>query len=98
MKKNIALINASAAKLFVTAIATFTSCGNSNFSALQAKVYSLQKELKKFTGEKALTGQRLLRFDSLDFDFYSGQKWNSFAISHADNIKVYYPDGSSTEG
>ncbi|HWJ90616.1 MAG TPA: ester cyclase [Flavisolibacter sp.] len=45
-----------------------------------------------------LTQERLRRFDSLDFQFYSNQKWDSFAISHAADIKVYYPDGTTTTG
>ena len=57
-----------------------------------------QEELKKFRDEKALTDARLVRFDSLDFDIYSNQKWDSFGISHDGNIKVYYPDGSVTVG
>lgn len=81
-------------------IATSTSCSknSSNTIAMQTKIDSLQMELKKFKDEKALTEMRLVRFDSLDFDFYSAQKWDSLAISHADNIKVYYPDGSITKG
>ena len=45
-----------------------------------------------------LTQERLRRFDSLDFQFYSNQRWDSFAISHDPNIKVYYPDGTVTTG
>ena len=40
----------------------------------------------------------LARMDSLDFQFYSNQKWDSLAISHDSNIKVYYPDGTITTG
>ncbi len=36
--------------------------------------------------------------DTLDFDYYSNQKWDQFDRSHAENIKVYYPDGSITTG
>ena len=57
-----------------------------------------QEELNKFREEKALTEMRLVRFDSLDFDIYSNQKWDEFSISHDKNIKVYYPDGSTTVG
>ncbi|TCZ72952.1 ester cyclase [Flaviaesturariibacter aridisoli] len=46
----------------------------------------------------ALTQERLRRFDSLDFQFYSNQQWDSFAISHDQNIRVIYPDGSETTG
>ena len=48
--------------------------------------------------DEKLTKERLRRFDSLDFQFYSSQKWDSFAISHDENIKVYYPDGTTTTG
>ena len=48
--------------------------------------------------DKQLTGERLRRFDSLDFQFYSNQIWDSFAVSHDANIKVYYPDGTTTTG
>ena len=87
------------ATLFVIA-ATFSSCtsNNGNSSNLQAKIDSLQAELKKLTDEKAITEQRLLVFDTLDYDFYSNQKWDMFNHSHADNIKVYYPDGMITTG
>jgi SnoaL-like polyketide cyclase len=100
MKKATTTIKVMAALLVIAATVTFTSCTNNggNSSTLQAKVDSLQNELKKFTDEKALTGQRLLVFDTLDYDFYSNQKWEHFNHSHADNIKVYYPDGHVTEG
>ena len=84
----------------VIVITAFISCTDSadNSSNLQAKVDSLQNELKKFVGEEALTKMRLARFDSLDYVFYSNQDWKNFSISHADDIKVYYPDGMITTG
>lgn len=94
--KTVTSITAVTTILFVATLST-TSC-TSNNADLEAKVDSLQSELKKITDEKALTDQRLARFDSLDYLFYSGQKWDDFDISHADNIKVYYPDGFVTEG
>lgn len=59
---------------------------------------SSQDELNKYVEEKKMTEERLIRFDSLDFDIYSNQKWDEFSISHDENIKVYYPDGSITTG
>lgn len=78
-----------------------TSCTNKNngdASNLQAKVDSLQNELKKFKDEKAATELRLAKFDTLDFEFYSNQKWDKFTHNHANNIKVVYPDGNITTG
>ena len=73
------------------------SCTN-NDASMQAKIDSLQAELKKLTDERALTEHRLMVFDTLDYDFYSNQKWDMFNHSHADNITVYYPDGNTTKG
>src|SRR5689334_12999747 len=50
------------------------------------------------TNNKELTEERLRRFDTLDFKFYSNQMWDSLAISHDANIKVYYTDGTTTTG
>jgi hypothetical protein len=82
----------------MTTITVFTSCKNSNDGNLQEKVNALQAELDKYKADEKLQNERLARFDSLDFDFYSNQKWDQFNISHADNIKVFYPDGSITTG
>ena len=100
MKKLIIQLHMLVALLVLAATATFTSCTTSSGDtpALQAKVDSLQNELKKFTDEKALTERRLAIFDTLDYEFYSNQKWDMFNHSHADNIKVYYPDGNVTTG
>jgi len=100
MKDTTIRITVVVAALLLSATATFTSCANDgdNSSNLQVKVDSLQNELKKFTDEKALTEVRLTRFDSLDYEFYSNQDWNNFSVSHADDIKVYYPDGNITTG
>lgn len=92
-------ITVVATVMLLATIAAFTSCSsNSNTAALEAKVASLQAELKKFTDEQATIEQRLLSFDTLDYEFYSKQQWDKFNHSHAENIKVYYPDGHVTEG
>ena len=57
---------------------------------------SLRNALQQVTAERDLIAQRLQRFDSLDFDFYSHQQWDSLSISHAADIIVTYPDGNQT--
>lgn len=42
--------------------------------------------------------RNLANFDDLDFRVYSGQKWDQFSRSHAPDILVHYPDGSTTKG
>ena len=95
--KNIITVLA-AALIVAAAIITSSSCNNAGNSAMQAKIDSLQNALKHFTDEQATTAMRLAKFDTLDFDFYSNQKWDLFTHNHADNIKVYYPDGNVTTG
>jgi hypothetical protein len=100
MKKVMTIIKALSALYLLSTTLLFTGCANNSGSSpnLQAKVDSLQNELKKLTDEKALTERRLAIFDTLDYEFYSNQKWDMFNHSHADNIKVYYPDGHVTTG
>jgi hypothetical protein len=100
MKRTTIKTNVIAAIWIIAMTVTFTSCSNNNGDSakLQARIDSLENELKKFTDEKALTEMRLVRFDSLDYEFYSNQDWKNFNISHADNIKVFYPDGMVTTG
>src|SRR5215468_2200920 len=96
VSKNIAIV-----PLFIQAvILAFSSCGTDGTSSsnLRAKIDSLQNELKKLADERAATELRLVKMDSLDFDYYNNHKWDMLARSHADNIKCYYPDGSTTTG
>ena len=40
----------------------------------------------------------LANFDDLDFNVYSGQKWDQIGKSHAKDITVHWPDGRVTHG
>ena len=59
---------------------------------------------KSSAGEAASSGHtnaqkaNLANFDDLDFRVYSGQKWDEFGKSHAPDILVHYPDGTTTTG
>jgi hypothetical protein len=93
--KKLTTINTIATLFISAAIATFMSCSNND---QEGKIKSLQAELDKYKADEAMVEKHLAIFDTLDFDFYSNQKWDMFNHSHADNIKVYYPDGSITTG
>lgn len=82
--------------LFLGFINLFTSCSGDNVAAMQLKVDSLQSELENYRAEKAAIAAHLVRFDSLDFDIYSNQRWEQLGISHSNDIKVTYPDGHQT--
>jgi predicted ester cyclase len=40
----------------------------------------------------------LAKFDDLDFNVFSGQKWEQLGKSHAQNVVVHWPDGHTTTG
>src|SRR6266404_310258 len=42
--------------------------------------------------------EHLMKFDTLDFDVFSNQKWDRLKESHATDITVTWPDGHDTHG
>ncbi|RBL91070.1 polyketide cyclase [Chitinophaga flava] len=82
------------------ALLMYASCSNpiNNSGDWKAKADSLQAKLNQFEQNQQEINTYLTRFDSLDFDFYSHQQWDSLQLSHASNIVVTYPDGHQTTG
>ena len=74
---------------FAVAILSIALASCSNDKAVSVDTYA---------SDQARIGVLLARFDSLDFDVYSNQKWDQLHISHADDILVHYPDGHTTKG
>lgn len=74
----------------------FVAC-NGNQQASSDKIQTKIDD-QTTTVNDLLTHERLRRFDTLDFQFYSNQQWDSLAVSHDKNIKVYYPDGTTSTG
>lgn len=54
--------------------------------------------LQQFRADAAGVKAHLRTFDTLDFDVYSNQRWDRLNESHAPDILVHYPDGSTTRG
>lgn len=65
---------------------------------MQAKIDEVNKELKKFTDEKATIEKNLKTFDDLDFVVFSNQEWTRLHESHSKDVKVNWPDGHQTQG
>ena len=83
---------------FRTSAADSSVADKERISELENEVALLKAGKDNCKAEKALTEKRLVMFDHLDFKHYTNQQWDKFSLSHADNIKVQYPDGSITEG
>lgn len=58
----------------------------------------LMQELSKYQNAEKTVNDNLTKFDTLDFDVYTHQKWDRLHESHAENILVHYPDGHTTKG
>jgi ribonuclease HI len=71
-------------------IAALAGCSGGK-SASQAIVDSLH-------AQEAQVATHLTRFDSLDFDVFSNQKWDRLQESHSADIQVHWPDGHTTTG
>lgn len=73
------------------------SCSDDT-SELWSKIDALETELKAYKQADSLTNARLTVFDTLDFEYYTNQKWERFGESHSEDIVVYNADGSITKG
>jgi predicted ester cyclase len=79
-----------AAVLAVTACSKSDSRGSDTGSA-DAQQQTLADSSKAIA-------QNLMKFDTLDFDVFSNQKWDRLKESHAQDIIVSWPDGHDTHG
>ncbi len=77
-------------------IVSFTPVGVGGILALFA--LAACKPASQAQSADALCAARLARFDTLDFDVYSHQKWDRLGESHAPDIVVTWPDGHETVG
>src|SRR4051812_7111566 len=63
-----------------------------------AEVEAMKAQLAKIARTHAAEQKNLKNFDDLDFNVYSGQKWDLLGKSHSKDITVHYPDGHTTKG
>jgi hypothetical protein len=57
-----------------------------------------QTELEKYKTAERMASEQLAKFDTLDFDVFTNQKWDRLKESHANDIVVHWPDGHETKG
>ena len=67
-------------------------------AVLLAACGSVDPELSEFQEAEKLAQPNLANFDDLDYNVFSGQKWDELHCSHADDVTVHWPDGHSTKG
>jgi hypothetical protein len=82
--------------ILIAIITTFVSCSNNKAS--NPEIDSLRNQIKELTAGDEMIARNLITFDTLDFTVFSNQAWTRLHESHADNIKVNWPDGHFTTG
>ncbi len=97
--KNLFRISIVAFGLVLT-LGIFQSCQSSNptTDVSTENVDSLRKIAMELTASNDTIASHLRTFDTLDYEVFSNQQWHRFKESHAQNIKVIWPDGHITEG
>jgi hypothetical protein len=53
---------------------------------------SPQTAVEQYQAAQKIANAHLAKADDLDFNVFSNQQWDRFQISHARDIKVYWPD------
>jgi hypothetical protein len=76
------------------------SCESSTSTATGSteNIDSLRNIAVELAASNDTIASHLRTFDTLDYEVFSNQQWHRFKESHAQNIKVYWPDGHVTEG
>ncbi|MDX2280086.1 MAG: ester cyclase [Saprospiraceae bacterium] len=101
MKKSAIFPTTLAVLFLATIIFSLTQCTGSGVGqapASKAEVDSLRAQITQLTATNETIAKNLAEFDTLDFTVFSNQEWARLHESHAQNIKVYWPDGHMTEG
>lgn len=100
MKKRVSLMLSLTA---FAAIMSLNACAP--MDAVQAQtatdtpmVTQLMADLAKYQSAETNIQKNLQTFDNLDFDVFTNQKWDRLHESHAQDIKVHWPDGRVAEG
>jgi hypothetical protein len=62
------------------------------------QVKAADTELERYKTAERIGQEHLEKFDTLDFDIYTNQKWEWFKENHSPDILVHYPDGHTTKG
>lgn len=99
MKKTVITFTSVIGLLLLANGIFLSSCGSKeNNGVSQNEMDSLMNQIKSLTANDEMISGNLAKFDTLDFTVFSNQQWDRLKESHAQNIKVYWPDGHVTEG
>lgn len=100
MKKINFKIRLNTLLLLLASITFLSGCytNQEKTSVTNSEINSLRAQIKELTAANETITKNLVTFDTLDFTVFSNGEWTRLHESHADNIKVNWPDGRVTTG
>jgi ketosteroid isomerase-like protein len=75
-----------------------TKAASTPSKANEKELSNLRKRVSELTKGIVDVQKNLKTFDTLDYDVFSGQKWDRLKESHTEDVKVVFPDGRVTVG
>jgi outer membrane murein-binding lipoprotein Lpp len=98
MNRNYILISAFVIFMnLIVAGCTNKSEESNKLQMLQTKINELQAQVDAHNAERVATAKHLEIFDELDLVAFNNRDMQRIKQIHADNVKVYNPDGTITE-
>ncbi|MDF0677023.1 MAG: ester cyclase [Nitrospira sp.] len=87
-------------RAYLVVLGTVLLAGSPSIGLAQsnADIDVMKQQLAEVQRQHQVETANLENFDDLDFNVYSNQKWELLGKSHAKDILVHYPDGSTTKG
>ncbi|SHN33196.1 ester cyclase [Chitinophaga sp. CF418] len=88
------------ALVLMVSLGMLQGCGQSTSPSSNSteNIDSLKKIVLQLAASNDSIANHLKKFDELDFDVFSNQKWDRLKESHAPDIKVFWPDGHMAQG
>ncbi len=78
--------------------ATITVSAQKKDNKHKAEIEALKSQLAEIAKTNEVIAKNLGTFDELDFEVFSNQEWTRLHKSHAEDILVHWPDGSTKKG
>jgi len=100
MKAKKLTIRVAAAATVIAIISVLSSCNTNpnQVTVSKAELDSLRNQVNEMVAGNAILAENLMKFDTLDFTVFSHQQWVRLHESHAEDIKVHWPDGRVVVG
>jgi hypothetical protein len=57
-----------------------------------------EDELARYKTAEKIAKAHIAKFDTLDFDVFTNQRWDRLKESHSQDVVVHWPDGHVTHG